>query len=59
MTWALIKNGLVENVIVADIEFIKGICDQWDFCQGLPENSPVGIGWTYIDGEFTDERANP
>lgn len=51
MNYAVIRNGIVENVVVWD-----GL-SEW----GAPEStevvsleqSPAGIGWTYTDGTFT------
>lgn len=58
MNYALIKNGIVQNVIVADEEFISSISDQYDHIEALdtPEEQKVaGPGWLYdsIAGEFT------
>ncbi len=55
MQYALIKNNIVENVIVADEDFIASIADQWDHVEALDtlleQGLGVGIGWTW-DGEF-------
>jgi hypothetical protein len=49
-TWALIKNNIVENVIVWDGE------SEWtspeSFIVVEITNSNTSIGWTYIDGVF-------
>ena len=54
MYWALIKNGIVINTIVADAKFIDLIKDQYDFCLEL-EHQPggPGIGWNYDGQNFT------
>lgn len=40
MIYALIKNTVVVNVIVADPTFISGISSDWDFCIDLTGLSP-------------------
>jgi len=53
MVFALIQNGLVENVIVADANFISGISGQWQYCVRIDQLDPVpGIGWTYDGANF-------
>ena len=54
MNYALIKNQIVMNVIVADDdEFIQLIMHEWDSIVKLEgDNSFAGIGWSYIDGQF-------
>lgn len=56
--YALIKNGIVENVIIADAEFVATIADQWDHIELLdtPEEQKVsGTGWSYdaVNGAFS------
>jgi hypothetical protein len=48
-TFAEIKDGVVVNVSVWDAESPQG--DQFIDITDIPN---VGIGWTYVDGEFTD-----
>ena len=50
MDYALIKNGTVQNVIVADQAFADSIASEWD---AVVPSEGVGIGWTYADGVFT------
>jgi len=57
MNYALIKNGIVQNVIVADEEFISSISGQYDHIEALdtPEEQKVaGPGWIYVSetGKF-------
>ena len=56
MDYALIKNTVVENVIVADQAFIDSIASEWDHIEPLDtlheQGLGVGIGWTYVNGEF-------
>lgn len=56
MQFALIKKEIVENVIVADTEFISMITQQWDHIEPLDtlyeQGIGVGIGWKYINGNF-------
>ena len=49
MNYALIEDGKVVNVVVADESFAS----EHGLIQ-IPDNA--GIGWSYIDGQFVDER---
>lgn len=54
MVFACVKNGIVENTIVADQNFADSIAAQYDFVIRVDNLNPQpGIGWTYIDGEFS------
>jgi len=54
MKYALIKSGVVENIILADAEFISIIASSWDHCVRLDEIDPCpGMGWTYENGTFS------
>ena len=45
MTYALVKNGICENVILADEEFIKTITEyETILCDGL-ESYGIGMRW--------------
>lgn len=59
MIYALVKNGLVENVIVAKPEFAKGLEKNFDHVLDVSEepNRP-GPGWTY-DGEKFSAPVEP
>jgi len=48
-TFAEIKDGLVVNVSVWDVEAPQG--EQFVEITGIPN---VGIGWTYFDGQFVE-----
>ena len=50
MRVALIKNERVANVILAENSYQP---DAGVEAIALPDNSPVGIGWAYANGEFT------
>jgi len=50
MRVALIKDGSVINVILAGTSYHP---DAGVDAIALPNNSPVGIGWAYANGEFT------
>lgn len=55
--YALIKNNIVKNVIVADADFISTIASEYDLIEVLdtPEEQKVaGPGWIYVSetGEF-------
>lgn len=53
MIFALIKNGMVVNTIVADDEFISHIQDQYDHCVEITLNpGNPSIGWTYDGDDF-------
>lgn len=53
MKYAIVKNEKVTAVVVWDS------VTPWD-AEGekiaIPEDSPVGPDWDYIDGEFVDNR---
>lgn len=60
--YALIKNGIVENVIVADADFIATITHQFDHCELLDtpdEQKVTGVGWGYVDGVFIAPEVAP
>jgi hypothetical protein len=48
--YALIKNGFVENVIIADQAFADFIAHEWDAV--VPANG-MGVGWSYAGGVGT------
>ncbi len=51
--FALIKDGSVENIIVADENFVALIAPKWNFIIRIDEISPrPEIGWAYQNGEF-------
>ena len=45
MRMAVIENGFVVNVIIADPGFMPNLVP-------LDDDSPVDIGWRYENGEF-------
>lgn len=51
MDYALIKGGLVRNVIVAGPDFVGQIADDWDHIEALDtlheQGLGVGIGWAW------------
>lgn len=51
MEYALIKNNVVENVIVADESFVQLIATEWDHIERIDTPAEqalgVGIGWTW------------
>jgi hypothetical protein len=53
MNYALIEKGKVTAVIVWDGKTPYGTQAEKI---ALPEGSPVGPDWDYIDGEFVDNR---
>lgn len=64
MRYALIKNGIVENVIVAEADFIQHIQAQYDHIEALdtPDEEKVGgPGWSYdaVTGTFTEPVIQP
>jgi hypothetical protein len=50
MNYALIKNGFVENLILADQAFADYIAHEWDAV--VPANG-MAIGWSYVGGVGT------
>jgi hypothetical protein len=55
MDFALIKNNVVINIIVADQNFIDLISNQYDACVRV-DNLEVrpSINWIYENGQFQD-----
>lgn len=60
--YALIKEGTVENIIVADEDFIKVIEEQYE---GVVHLNPFyealifpSLGWKYSNGEFTNPASS-
>ena len=55
-TFALIKNGTVQNVIVADEAFISSITSKWDHIECIDTSAElalgVGIGWGWDGSSF-------
>ena len=51
MQYALVKNGKVQNVIVADHQFIQSIAAEWDRIEALDtlaeQNLNIGIDWSW------------
>lgn len=51
--YALIKQGFVRNVIVADDAFCKQIQSEWDYVVRIDElNPPPQMGWRFDGDEF-------
>lgn len=47
----IIENGVVVNTIVVDsLDFMSGLVE-------APEGT--GIGWSYVNGQFVDNRPQP
>jgi hypothetical protein len=55
-TYAQIVDGKVINVSVWNNEPAADLEGQF---VEIPEKSPAGIGWDYIDGKFIDNRPEP
>ena len=53
--WAVIRDGLVEAVVVWDGES-AWTPPEGTILESLADWPHVGIGWTYTDGEFVDNR---
>jgi hypothetical protein len=45
MEYALIKNGRIEQIIVADADFIQHIASQWDHIAQAAGVCAIGWGW--------------
>jgi hypothetical protein len=55
MFYACVKNGVVENVIVADSKFAEFIRAQWDAVVLVDKLEPrPGVGWTYDGSSFAE-----
>lgn len=55
MTWALIKDGKVVNVILASAEFISTISGQYQACIDITNSDPCPhIGWVFDGSTLTD-----
>jgi hypothetical protein len=51
-TYAVIENGTVVNVVIADAD--TAAQNGWALLEGS-----AGIGWDYVDGQFVDNRPAP
>ena len=52
-TFAIISNGIVDNVIVAESKNIAEELNPGKTCVEYTEESPAGIGWSYDGTAFT------
>jgi len=52
MRYALIKNNIVKNVILANANFVAGISHKWDKILLLPDNFG-GPGWVYDGSQIS------
>lgn len=62
MQYALINNNKVENIIVADQEFIDAISDQYQHIESLdqPGELNIGVGWSWSqNGGFSAPTPEP
>lgn len=63
MEYALINNGTIENVIMADAEFIESISSNHDHIEPLDtaqeQGLGVGIGWGWDGEQFVAPAAPP
>lgn len=62
MQYALINNNKVENIIVADQEFIDAISDQYQHIESLdqPGELNIGVGWSWSqNGGFSPPTPEP
>ena len=57
MEYALINNGIVENIIVASPEFVGALTGYTDIVDVTGVN--CGIGHAYVEGTFTAPEAEP
>lgn len=52
--FALIKDGKIKNIIVADEAFIALIQNEWDYCiEIVGELDVPSIGWSYDGQNFS------
>lgn len=63
MEYALIKDGAVQNVIVADEQFVAQIAAEWDHIERIDtpaeQTLGVGIGWGWDGTQFVAPPAPP
>lgn len=63
MEYALIKNGTVQNVIVADEAFVAQIASEWDHIERIDTPAEqalgVGMGWGWDGTQFVAPPAPP
>ena len=63
MEYALIKDGIVRRVIVAEPDFLPHIADEWDHIEALDTEGEqalnVGIGWGWDGSAFVEPPAQP
>jgi len=63
MDYALIKQGTVQNVIVADEAFISQIAPEWDHIERIDTPAEqalgVGIGWGWDGTQFVRPAPTP
>ena len=53
--WACVLDGKVEMVIIWDGVQTWPPANDYEMVE-LPDDSPVGPDWDYVDGEFEDNR---
>ena len=53
--YALIRNGIVENITVADADFVAAIHADWDRIEPLQDGA--GIGWRWLGKKFVPPPA--
>jgi hypothetical protein len=63
MQYALVRGGVVQNVIVASAEFAKLIAPEWDHIEALDtlheQGLGVSIGWGFKDGALVKPPEPP
>jgi hypothetical protein len=59
MEFALIRNGIVENVIVAESDFMDHIRGQWDQVVEVNVDEKPGVGWIYDGSVFVPPEPLP
>nr|WP_296020818.1 hypothetical protein [uncultured Acidovorax sp.] len=63
MEYALIKDGIVRRVIVAEPDFLPHIADEWDHIEALDTEGEqalnVGIGWGWDGNAFVAPPGSP
>jgi len=52
--YALIKNGIVENIVLADADFINSLPNKNDYVQ----YTNAGIGWSYDGVNFIPPKCH-
>lgn len=57
--FAIVRDGKVENVVVASANVIEKITPKGASAVEMPDNSEIGIGWLYDGDKFSIKQEDP